>query len=117
MRIGELSRRTGVSVRMLRYYEEQQLLSATRTSSGYRDYDENAVERVRRIRCLHSSALPTPVVRQVLASLCGDAETAGPLLGVLERELAGLDERIGRLTTSRSHLAGLIEDVRVRTRG
>ncbi|SDM83939.1 MerR family transcriptional regulator [Allokutzneria albata] len=117
MRIGELSRRTGVSIRMLRYYDEQGLLSATRTGGGYREYDENAVDRVRCIRRLHSSALPTPVVRQVLSTLCGDPEATGPLLGVLERELAGLDERIDRLTASRSHLVGLIEDVRVRTRG
>ncbi|GAA3986251.1 MerR family transcriptional regulator [Allokutzneria multivorans] len=117
MRIGELSKRTGVSIRMLRYYEEQRLLSATRTSGGYRDYTEDAVERVGRIRCLLDSALPTAVVRTVLASLCGGAEAERPLLGVLERELAGLDERMGRLARSRAHLAGLIEDVRVRTRG
>ncbi|WP_086824031.1 MerR family transcriptional regulator [Allokutzneria sp. NRRL B-24872] len=117
MRIGELSRRTGVSVRMLRYYEEQGLLSAARTSGGYRDYTEDVVERVGRIRCLLNSALPTAVVRKVLTSLCGDAATVRPLLGVLERELAELDERMGRLATSRAHLAGLIDDVRVRARG
>lgn len=40
MRIGELARRTGVSERMLRYYEQEGLLRPARTTSGYRDYGE-----------------------------------------------------------------------------
>lgn len=34
MRIGEVAERAGVSVRALRYYEEQRLLGATRTGGG-----------------------------------------------------------------------------------
>ena len=52
MRIGELSRRTGVSVRLLRYYEDQGLLAPARLPSGYRDYDGGAVEQVQLIRVL-----------------------------------------------------------------
>lgn len=40
MRIGELARRTGVSVRALRYYEEQGLLVPARAANGYREYTE-----------------------------------------------------------------------------
>ena len=43
MRISELSRRTGVSIRSLRYYEQKRLLCARRLSNGYRDLDEEAV--------------------------------------------------------------------------
>ncbi len=46
MRIGELAAKAGVSVRALRYYEEQGLLAATRTSSGQRTYPDTAVDRV-----------------------------------------------------------------------
>ena len=38
MRIGELSRRTGVPARLLRYYEEQDLMHPERDSNGYRSY-------------------------------------------------------------------------------
>ncbi|TVU59258.1 MerR family DNA-binding transcriptional regulator [Paenarthrobacter nitroguajacolicus] len=38
MRIGELSTRTGVSVRSLRYYEQQLLVEPQRTSAGHRIY-------------------------------------------------------------------------------
>jgi DNA-binding transcriptional MerR regulator len=50
MRIGELAARTGVSERSLRYYEEQGLLVANRTSGGQRRYPDAAVDRVIRIQ-------------------------------------------------------------------
>ena len=50
MRISDLSRLTGVSIRSLRYYEEKELLSPTRTESGYREYEVEDVERVRKIQ-------------------------------------------------------------------
>lgn len=50
MRIGELARRTGVTTRALRYYEEQDLLAAERSGSGQRHYAEDAVDQVHLIR-------------------------------------------------------------------
>jgi DNA-binding transcriptional MerR regulator len=66
MRIGELSRRTGVSQRALRYYEQQGMLSPRRRPSGYREYDADAVGAVRRIRTLLAAGLPTRTIAEVL---------------------------------------------------
>lgn len=55
MRIGELSRRAGVNAHQLRYYEAQGLLEADRGANGYREYDENAVLRVKQIRHLRQT--------------------------------------------------------------
>jgi DNA-binding transcriptional MerR regulator len=52
MRIGELAERTGVPARLLRYYEEQGLLTPARAANGYRDYGEPLVDRVAQIRGL-----------------------------------------------------------------
>ena len=52
MRVGEISERTGVSVRAIRYYERAGLLPAERRPNGYREFDASAVERVRAIRDL-----------------------------------------------------------------
>jgi DNA-binding transcriptional MerR regulator len=57
MRIGELARRTGVSERSLRCYEEQGLLTAERTRGGHRDYPDAAVDRVIRIQELFAAGL------------------------------------------------------------
>ena len=66
MGIGELSRRTGVSRRALRYYEEQRLLDPERRPSGYREYDETAVRTVAGIRTLLAAGLGTSVSAEIL---------------------------------------------------
>jgi DNA-binding transcriptional MerR regulator len=58
MLIGELSRRTGVSPRLLRYYEEHGLLEACREANGYRTYRDDAVITVRQIKALLAAYLP-----------------------------------------------------------
>ena len=50
MRIGELSKETGVSERSLRHYEEKGLLPTKRLANGYRDFDESAIEKVELIQ-------------------------------------------------------------------
>jgi DNA-binding transcriptional MerR regulator len=66
MRIGELAERTGVSARLLRYYEAQGLLRADRDGNGYRFYGESAVERVLLIRELLESGFTTELIRSSL---------------------------------------------------
>jgi MerR family mercuric resistance operon transcriptional regulator len=55
MRIGELSRRAGVNLQTLRFYERKGLLrEPRRTPAGYRDYSAVDLEEVRFIReCQH----------------------------------------------------------------
>jgi Cu(I)-responsive transcriptional regulator len=51
MNIGEASRQSGVSAKMVRHYEELGLMPrVARTDSGYRQYDEAAVHTLRFIR-------------------------------------------------------------------
>lgn len=51
MNIGQASAASGVSTKMIRYYEQTGLIpKAARRDSGYRDYDENDVHRLRFIR-------------------------------------------------------------------
>ncbi|MEV0972236.1 MerR family transcriptional regulator [Microtetraspora glauca] len=69
MKIGELSRRTGVPTRMLRYYEEQDLLHPERAENGYRRYNVSAIYRVQQIRGLLDSGLTTEIIRRILPFL------------------------------------------------
>jgi DNA-binding transcriptional MerR regulator len=119
MRISELSARTGATERMLRYYEEQGLLAPDRTTTGYRVYAEDDIQRVRHIRCMLASALPSHVVRQAIRFLIDGAPEVPTdptertrLADVLSDELAALDERIDVLARSRSHLARFVRDIR-----
>src|SRR5260370_1924127 len=67
MRISDVSRRTGVSIRSLRYYEQKRLLCAHRLENGYRDLDEEAVERVQTIQMYLGLGLTTEQIEEILA--------------------------------------------------
>ena len=66
MRISEVSRRTGVSIRSLRYYEQKRLLCARRLENGYRDLDEETVERVHTIQIYLGLGLTTEQIEEIL---------------------------------------------------
>jgi DNA-binding transcriptional MerR regulator len=111
MLIGELSRRTGVSPRLLRYHEEQGLLHVTRRANGYRDYDDDAVTVLQRVRTLLDAGLPTEVIRSVLPCVRGaglDLDWCAELRTLLTSELRALDERIDDLRRRRGALAGYL---------
>jgi DNA-binding transcriptional MerR regulator len=111
MRIGELSRRAGVSARLLRYYEEQGLLTPGRGPSGYREYQGGDIERVRRIRVLLAAGLSTARIAYALPGLSATGDQLTPCPGLvpdLEQERARIDEAIQALRTSRTILDRVI---------
>ncbi|MEV4470351.1 MerR family transcriptional regulator [Nonomuraea sp. NPDC049504] len=108
MLIGELARASGVTVRALRYYEQQGLLRPERTSNGYRHYDRGAVSTVRNIRLLLSNGFTAQDVRGFLPCLEGDDVALGPAcppsVEAVTRKVADLDERIAELSAVRDRL-------------
>ncbi|MFF4283362.1 MerR family transcriptional regulator [Streptomyces kronopolitis] len=111
MRIGELAQRTRVPARLLRYYEEQGLLSPYRAQNGYRIYGENSVARVQQIRGLLEVGLSTRTIRAFLPCL---GQRGGNTLApncvtpevsrALKEEAAKIQARIDSLTRSRDAL-------------
>ena len=107
MRIGEVARQAGVSVRALRYYEEQGLLTSERAPSGQRHYPAAAVERVRFIQNLYTAGLGSKAVLRILP--CMDHgiltdEMQAKLLQERERIQVQLEE----LTATRDKLDEVI---------
>ena len=119
MQIGELSARTGASVRMLRYYEEQGLLEPRPHRVRL-----PRLRRVRRgpgarIRCMLSAALPAGVVGKALrflldgrADIPEEPAERARLAEALSGELAALTDKIAALQHSRDLLAQIVADVR-----
>ncbi|MFC9892639.1 MerR family transcriptional regulator [Nocardia sp. NPDC127579] len=108
MLIGELSRSTGVTTRLLRYYEEQELLVPQRDSNGYRRYDDQAPERVRRIRTLLDTGLPTRSIRELLpCATDAGIQSCDRTRSVLDANLTRLDRQISELTRRRAALIEL----------
>ncbi|OZM71738.1 MerR family transcriptional regulator [Amycolatopsis antarctica] len=99
MRIGELARRSGVSVRSLRYYEEKGLLASTRSDSGQRHYVDTDVDRIRFIQCLYRAGLSSRTVAELLPCV----DTPSP---------RNADEAWARLVAERERLDSYIGDLR-----
>ncbi|SCK06493.1 DNA-binding transcriptional regulator, MerR family [Streptomyces sp. WMMB 714] len=107
MRIGELAARTGVSVRALRYYGEQNLLAPERSASGQRHYPDSAVERVRLIQQLYAAGLPSKSISDLLPCVV-DGRATPELLERLSAERDRIDSRIGDLVGARDRLDAVI---------
>lgn len=117
VRIGELSRRAGVSVRALRHYENEGLLRPDRCSNGYRVYDDDAVDLVRQIRELIENGLPIRIIRDVLPYIDepSDVMPQVPCTYLIEQvaeRLDQLDQRIRSLTRSRDAIDAYLRAAR-----
>jgi MerR family transcriptional regulator, copper efflux regulator len=67
MRISQLAERGGIPATTLRFYESAGLLTAGRTPSGYRSYDEDAVQRLAFIGAAKHLGLPLEEIAELLA--------------------------------------------------
>lgn len=79
MKIGELAGRTGVSVRALRYYEQQGLLAPTRTPAGHRLYGTEHQDLVAWIQELLRAGFCSAVIRELLPALASPEPDASKL--------------------------------------
>jgi DNA-binding transcriptional MerR regulator len=116
MKIGELAERTGVSRRLLRYYEEQELITPSRALNGYREYEESHVDIVLQIKGLLDAGLPTRIIQQLLPCLDRPQTIYVPnvtpeMIATLQREQARLSERIEFLTRNRNAIADYLDKV------
>ena len=107
-----------MSPRLVRYYEQQQLLAPTRQANGYRAYDEEHVARVTRIAGLVQAGLPTRLVKEVLEleDAAADERPSCPrtVADMLARELTGIEERIACLSRSRDTIRDYLAPHRAR---
>ncbi|MFG1775617.1 MerR family transcriptional regulator [Micromonospora sp. NPDC049051] len=109
MRIGELAAVSGVSVRALRYYEEQRILAAHRSPSGQRHYPATAVDRVRLIQQLYAAGLSSTAIRDLLP--CVDTGISTPeSLARLVTEHDRISRQIVDLIDTRDRLQAVIDE-------
>lgn len=66
MKISELSKKTGASIRSIRHYEKKNLITAVRLENGYREFDESAIKRIRIIQLYLGLGLTTEQIEEIL---------------------------------------------------
>ncbi|WP_369371280.1 MerR family transcriptional regulator [Promicromonospora sp. Populi] len=108
MLIGELSERTGVSRRALRYYEDQSLLVPARAGNGYRAYADDAPLIVQQIQGLYAAGLDSDGIRRYLPCADGPEPRLEPCTELRAHLLdlaATLDEQAATIGRRRTALA------------
>ena len=108
MRIGEIGERSGLSTKALRYYERVGLIDEpTRTPSGYRDYSDSVLDRLRFIRSAQAVGLTLGEIRGVIDFREQGNAPCAHVLGLIESRAADLDRRIAALRSLRDDLRAL----------
>jgi DNA-binding transcriptional MerR regulator len=107
--IGQLAEAAGVPARTIRYYEQVGVMpSARRTASGYRQYPEPAVERLRFIRRARSLGLSLPRVRALVAAVDDGLGARARVRQLVRAELVAVGQRIAELQALQGELEGVL---------
>lgn len=119
IRIGELSKRAGLSIRALRYYEEIGILQPTaRTPAGYRLYDGSALTVLDMVKRMKLLGLPLAALGE-LQTIHRDQGRCAPVRqrfqAMLEQRIRRIDEQVAELLALRRDLATYVEEARRRT--
>ncbi|API91531.1 MULTISPECIES: MerR family transcriptional regulator [unclassified Virgibacillus] len=115
MKIGELSSKTGVSIRSIRYYEEKNLIYPKRLENGYRIYSEKDVERVKAVQLFLELGLNTDEIYPVISCDSfhpvdnNSADCASTALSLYKEKLEKTREQISNLQEVERELENLID--------
>ncbi len=104
--IGQVVKTSGVAAKTIRYYEQIGVLAApSRTASGYRLFDQAAVEQLRFIRRARSLRLPLQDLKTLTNTLNGSRPALRPrLLALVREQLAAVNGQIAELELLRQEL-------------
>jgi Cu(I)-responsive transcriptional regulator len=110
MNIGQAAKASGVSAKMIRYYEAISLLPpADRRESGYRDYGEADVHRLRFVRRARDLGFPVETIRELLGLWGAHDRSNAEVRRVAEGHIAGLKAQATQLQEMIGTLSHLVE--------
>ena len=109
MKIGELAKRAEVPIDTVRYYEREGLIPPpVRRASGYRDYLEADVDRLRFMRRAKGLGFTLHEIRELLSLTAMSGDDMAGLKAQTQAKLRDVEERIQALTRIREALQGLV---------
>ena len=105
MKINEVEQQAGITKRNIRFYEQQGLLSPKRnTENGYREYTEEEILELKKIKLLRKLSLPIEEIRKIQNGDLLLEDALQRQIIVLEREKSNLEEMSGLcLSLSKEH--------------
>lgn len=111
LKIGEVSRRSGIGVEALRFYEKGGLLDRpSRTFSGYRVYGEDVLERLAFIKQAQALGFSLDEIRQIVDDARRGASPCDEVREIVRRRMEELDERLRELHRYRKELKATLDE-------
>ena len=108
--IGELSRRTGVKVPTIRYYESVALMpSPSRSEGQQRRYGEAEVSRLTFVRHARELGFEIEAIRELLAMSEQPDQSCAEADRIARRHMSEVDRRISQLTALRAELQRMVD--------
>ena len=109
MKIGELAKRAEVPIDTVRYYEREGLIPPPiRRASGYRDYVDADVDRLRFMRRAKGLGFTLHEIRELLSLTAMSGDDMAALNAQTQAKLRDVEERIHALTRIREALQSLV---------
>jgi DNA-binding transcriptional MerR regulator len=110
MLIGEVAQRSGIPAKTLRYYEDIGLLDPPeRTTSGYRRFDPDVLERLTFISSSQALGLTLGEIRSIIALRDDGEPPCGHVLDLLVQRSDQIDQKIRELRALKIDLAKIVE--------
>jgi len=116
--IGEMSRRTGVKVPTIRYYEQEGLLPEPDRSEGnQRRYNRSHLDRLMFIRHARDLGMSTKAVRELVQLSSNPEKSCSVANQIASSHLADVRDRIARLRSLETELERIAKSCRGGTIG
>lgn len=112
MKTAEAARAAGIKISTIRFYERQGILAAqSRSASGYREFTDEEVRRLKFIKRAQELGFSLAEIRKFLALSAQRVSLNKDVVQIGQEKLADLDHRIQDLTRMRNALDGLLSGV------
>lgn len=115
MLINELSKRTGVSIHTLRFYENLGLIQGKSNpdvkTNNYKDYDEKLVKRVESIMKIKEVGFTLSEIKTILYSYDNDNLTNEERANIFLAKIKEVDEKIHQLNQAKQSLLKMKKDI------
>ncbi|SQH76003.1 HTH-type transcriptional regulator HmrR [Shewanella benthica] len=112
MKIGEVAKKTGLSIKSIRYYHDIGLICATRGENGYREYDQPQIDSLNFISHSRDLGFSLDDCRSLLDLKLNQDRDAEDVKRLAKTHLDMVSERITKLQALESQLKHLIKDCR-----
>lgn len=112
MRIGELSRRTGIAASRIRFYEKHAVLpKPVRDENGYRAYPDTAVKTLSLVDSAQRLGFSLSEIRDGLIEAAPHFPSREAMVKALRQKLGNIDQHIREAQARRRQIVKLLEDL------